>query len=248
MPTISTWNMQGANVEKWQHMVKSIMSTGADGLALQECGMQPASAQPLAPVIPISNPPGGGMPAPVTPVRWKVGSGDSYLYILTYNFGATPGSRCNLAIVTAQLPLYWWLVWAPYGAVWRPAVGATLPNGAAVFSMHAISPGGPDAQAVVTAIDSLAGSLPPAQRPVAWYVGGDFNREPTAWPGGFSVSPPDQPTYSTKSPQSRYDYVVSSNSANQGTVGPPPQGMIGQRLDETAPWSDHFAVYFANLH
>ena len=71
-----------------------------------------------------------------------------------------------------------------------------------------------------------------------WYVGGDFNREPGTWPP-VSVSTTDKPTYRTNQPVSRYDYLVSGNPANTHH--------LGQRLDESGPWSDHFMVHFPGL-
>lgn len=235
MPTIGTWNMQGANDAKWLTIVKSYMTTAsADAICLQECGAQPASASAQPAVQAITNNPHGEV---VVPASWKIGTAGRNLYMLVYNWpqGGTPGSRCNLAIVCSVQPVQWWVVWASSGPEWRPAIGATLPGGQVVFSMHAISPGGPDALWVVAGIASVvsqyAGNAP-------WYVGGDYNREPTTWTQ-VNVSPPSQPTYSTAQPVSRYDYLVSSNAANTNNVG--------QRLDESGPWSDHFLVHFAGL-
>jgi len=239
MVRIGIWNMQGANVEKWQSMIRSYMSdTRVDAMCLQECGAPPASAVALPAVMPISNP--GPVPAAVVnPRRWVVGSNGASLYILTYNFGVSPGSRCNLTIVCRQPPLHWWLVWAAYGPVWRPVVGATLYGNSAVFSVHAISPNGPDALAVVAAIASLTTSVPAAQRPAAWYLGGDFNCEPTSWNGQAHISSSDGPTYSTVAPSKYYDYVISSNPLNVGVTG--------VRQNPSASLSDHFLVDYTGL-
>ena len=116
--------------------------------------------------------------------RWKVGTGDQNHHILWHNFGTTPGSRCNLAIVCREAPTAWWIIAAAFGNEWRPAIGATLQNGAVVFSVHAISPGGPDSLALVAAVANTVQGNTPQGAQARWYVGGDFNR----WAEGLRLA------------------------------------------------------------
>ena len=206
MPRVITWNMQGANWTsdiKWRTGLANLFANAhADVVCLQETGPIPASAQHVWQSL-------------VDPLlhiyRWRYGRG--YLYILFYNWDLL-GNRVNLAVVSRaqfaladvlalQVPLF--------GPVHRPALGVRI-AGWSIYSVHAISPGGPDAVGLLAAIGIFA----PAGNVI---VCGDFNHFPGGMLGGLNVCPPDGNTHSTRimHPANCYDYAYTNLAARPGT-------------------------------
>ena len=214
-----TWNMQGAShstENKWNMGVLPMFAQGgADVVCLQECGGVPASAVPVV-APPFALPPG------VQLLTW--GTLRTRKYILFYPSDPN-GNRCNLAVVTRALPTAAALVWPAAGPSWRPALGAQVGGGPYFFSIHAISPGGPDATGLLAAIAGMGG---------ASCVLGDYNRAPGtfALPAGWAFCPPNGPTYPATGPVATYDYLTN----NAGYVaGGTVQGFY---------LSDHLAVAY----
>ncbi|WP_175470502.1 endonuclease/exonuclease/phosphatase family protein [Pedobacter hartonius] len=212
-----TWNMQGAShstENKWNEGVMNFFgSRSADICCLQECGGVPASAQ-------LVNANYGGI---VNLQYYTWGTLRSQKHILFYP--ADPnGNRCNIAIVAKFAPIGSGLVFPAVAPVWRPALGFQIDATNFVFSFHAISPGGPDAANMLTAINNTVGNN--------WITAGDYNREPPTLLTPYTICPPNNNTYSSTNPTRAIDYCVNNvNSAITGTV-------LGLYL------SDHFSVEY----
>jgi cytolethal distending toxin subunit B len=221
MPTIVTWNMQGASWAtemKWRMGVANMLSNGADVVCLQECGAIPRSAtfhwqDAQAPELSLHT--------------W--GTSRRPIYILFY-LADLSGNRVNLAIASHHVlwPGNVRPVLFPAGLpARRPAIGVTIGN-ETFYCVHAISPNGPDASRLLSAIrlDVLGTDK---------FVGGDFNREPPVLSmGGMQVCLPDQPTYPTSFARRRYDYLYTDLVL--------PVSPVGQVLNLLA--SDHYPVAY----
>ncbi|BAU54665.1 hypothetical protein MgSA37_02843 [Mucilaginibacter gotjawali] len=195
-----TWNMQGSNhstENKWNTGVMNFFSNGADVCCLQECGAVPQSA-----LIVYQNYCG------IANLQyWTWGAERALKYILFYP--ADPnGNRCNLAIVSRTEPVSGTIVYPGAAPIWRPALGFQYNATHFIFSLHAISPGGPDVVGLLNAINAVAGN--PGQ---TWEAAGDFNREPATVATAFTICPPDADTYSVNNPNKRIDYAVKINGA-----------------------------------
>jgi hypothetical protein len=223
MTVVITWNMQGANWTsdmKWRTGVTNLFNNGADVALLQECGPLPASANhvwtsPVDPLLSLHT--WGGT---VTRPGYSV---------LFYHWDALGGNRVNLAIVTRRAivpanvrPVVW-------GAViqQRPAIGVTV-GIRTYYSIHGISPAGPDVPGLLTAVA--------ADAPGPSFAGGDFNRLPVTPCGGLSAMPPNGPTHSTRTnhPLNTYDYMYTNWPLHAGLVGTV-QSLIA---------SDHYPVEY----
>jgi cytolethal distending toxin subunit B len=219
MPSIVTWNMQGAShstENKWNEGARNLLTQlSADWICLQECGAVPTSAQLLTNAL-------SGIPG-LELYQW--GTTRSHVYIVFMQTDPR-GNRCNLAVVSRTQPSAGYVVFPVAGPTWRPAIGVTV--GGVAFSLHAISPGGPDVAGLLAAIQAAVGGVSP------WVAAGDYNCEPDAVPGGaWNVCSPNVATYSTQHPAARIDYMMVRDDIMpvQGTV----QGLI---------MSDHFPVFF----
>jgi cytolethal distending toxin subunit B len=197
-----TWNMQGAGHSdeiKWQTGVQNMITNmHLDVICLQECGTAPASAR-LLHDMDVLGPDGYEYLAGL----YQLGTDRSALYLLMFNWD-DPGNRCNVAVITRTEPQDCEVVWAKTGAQWRPALG--VPVGRRwVFSLHAISPGGPDVKGILAEVATRTNGAP-------WIVAGDFNRAPgtVVLPAGGSLCEPDGPTYPTPSPDRTLDYCAQS--------------------------------------
>lgn len=217
---VLTWNMQGAShstENKWNEGILQFIRKGAEICCLQECGGVPESATPI--VVPL------GTPAGVELYTWT-GSARPQKYVLFYP--ADPGgNRCNLAIVSLAMPANIQLLYPAAAPIWRPVLGAQYGGGAYCFTMHAISPRGPDVVGLINAV--VNGAVAP------WSIAGDYNREPNTIPNGTPgvVCPPNYPTHPSSKPVSKYDYATKSwGAAVIGTVY------------EAPILSDHLAVMF----
>lgn len=220
MLSIITWNIQGSShsfENKWNEGVRNLMTKfEADVACLQECGAVPASAQLLNNAF-------SGI-AGLELYRW--GTDRAHLFILFMQTDIR-GNRCNLAIVSRTQPAAGLVLYPANQPTWRPAVGAAI-GGDALFTLHAISPRGPDVGGLLTSIQAAIGNAH------QWVAAGDYNRDPATLPVGYwNVCPPNGPTYSTLNRVSTLDYlsVRGDIAAVQGTV-----------LDLVM--SDHFPVLF----
>jgi cytolethal distending toxin subunit B len=218
---VATWNMQGANFsteDKWNNGVQALLrSSEAEVACLQEAGAVPKSAK-LEATSDFTGP--GGVTCKVEIYSWAN-------HRLVYYWW---GDRCNVGVITRELmpvKLEVGLVWGSDGPEWRPAVGIRLPSGTWVFSLHAISPNGPDAKSLVEAVKGWARGRP-------WIAAGDFNREP----GSFTVAdsttvPPNNFTHKTTDPKTKKDYLVAGGAVKA------PAGDVKSLVQ-----SDHFPVIF----
>ena len=199
---IATWNMQGAShstENKWNSGVLNLLSSGAQICCLQECGDKPRSA-----VLRQQN--YCGIPG-LNLYTWGT---ERYPKWILFYPADSKGNRCNLAIASNAAPTEGFLVAPAVQPIWRPTIGMTL-DGTVFFTLHAISPGGPDAPALVNAAFGAGGSV---------IVAGDYNRAPGTMGGGAQVvCPPNGPTYPSTRPESYYDYVIKNfGDATTGTV------------------------------
>lgn len=210
---VVTWNMQGANYateNKWNVLVPQLLGL-ADVVCLQEAGAVPATAVYLGKLGLADLYAWGGTS---TRPRW---------WITFYPWDQN-GNRCNLAVVTWVQPAAANVVWPAVAPTWRPALGVVLAAGQ-VYSLHAISPGGPDVVGLLNAVNTAAAGA-------AWVAAGDFNREPGSFVA-FSPNPPNVPTHNATAAAAThsYDYCVT-----------PVAGSAGNTL--FAQMSDHFPVRF----
>lgn len=186
-----TWNMQGstgAGESKWNTDVKRLFLAGADLVLLQEAGTPPASAPPVWSPFPFAtpmNPGGGGFNWAYC--AWNMGTASRPnnvgIYWVQADIG---GNRCNLAIAfkltilpSALLFLPNTIVAPPGANPNRPAIGLRFPLAAGghldLWTIHAFSGGGGDAPGFCNAVRNFAAGG-------AWFVGGDFNRDPATMP------------------------------------------------------------------
>lgn len=213
---IVTWNMEGGNAStenKWNTGALNILQNlPADIICLQECGGVPPSATYV-----------GAYDNGLELYTWGGTRTRPGAWILFFAWDRG-GNRCNLAVVSRTEPEDPRLLY-PAGNAHRPVIGAEY-DGVYVFSIHAISGGGWDAQGLLNAVvgENLA----------QWVVAGDFNRIPdnTFPQGAWIVCPPNGVTRHAS--ERMLDYaVVSANYGGQ---------VIGQVL--SLQMSDHWPVCF----
>lgn len=215
---VVTWNMQGGSAsteQKWQTGVLNMFKSDLElhAMCLQEAGSPPGDAKLLFDVQ-IAKP-GGGF-ATVHVFAWGGSTSRPFGFILFHNWD-TGGHRVNTAIVikgnTPPTEVDVRMCWPAAGATHRPALGVVLDNGY-LFSFHAISPGGPDGAAILTAVATVARRSP-------WYVGADWNRTPDKLvvPPGSVHCLANGPTHPSSKPTEMYDYFVrSGDTATEGNV------------------------------
>ncbi|HLK96467.1 MAG TPA: endonuclease/exonuclease/phosphatase family protein [Hymenobacter sp.] len=213
---IINWNMQGAShstENKWNEGVLPFFTQQkADICMLQECGAVPASAQLRQANV-------GGFVG-LNLYTW--GTDRNHKHILFYP--ADPnGNRCNLAVVSTTQPTAATLVLPLAPPIWRPVIGMVL-GGSFFGSIHAISPNGPDAPALLNQVAALG--LP-------WVVGGDYNRLPASMnSAAWMVNSPNGPTYPSTGPEKALDYQITA-------AGPARTGQVLSLY-----MSDHLAVAY----
>jgi hypothetical protein len=169
----------------------------------------------------------------------KRGPGRNLKYVVYYEWDVG-GKRNNLAVVsfTKVQPRAVRLLYPKKKSptqkklpVWRPALGVDFGR-FVVFSLHAISPEGPDVWNLLHEIGTKVKA--------PWIAAGDYNRQPdtvTQLPPGAVLRPPDGPTHSAtdnkKGLVSKFDYCTQKGILKQdeGKV-------LGTAL------SDHLPVLF----
>ena len=221
---IITWNMQGSKASTelaWNTGVAPLMRDQAEAVCcLQECGAVPESASPVH--SPDQN---------VRLYNWG-GTHSRPGYWIAWYHSDPRGNRCNLAVVssTKVRPQGVRIVQAAGAHQWRPALGVDF-GGIEVFSIHAISPGGPDARGLLEAVSAAV----PSGKP--WTVAGDFNREPGI--AGYHCHEPKSPTYNanTATPDRKLDWCATSASY------PELAGEVMTGLQR----SDHYPVFYAGI-
>ncbi|MFZ5817640.1 MAG: endonuclease/exonuclease/phosphatase family protein [Bacillota bacterium] len=210
---LGTWNMQGSSAStenKWNSGVLAMFTQlHLEVCCLQECGGVPDSAQLVQNYHGIE--------------LYTWGTERSRKYILFYPWDQG-GNRCNLAIVSRSQILQPALLYPTAGPVWRPALGANL-NGLWLFSIHAISPNGPDAPGLLNAIALYAGTA-------GWVAAGDYNREPHTLAVPWTVNPPNGVTRPASGVA--IDYAVGTN----------PRPVTGQVVSGLL-LSDHYPVLYS---
>jgi cytolethal distending toxin subunit B len=204
---IVTWNMQGSNhseENKWNYGVKNILTNVADLICLQECGSVPLSAKLID----------NNFSGVANLMYFTWGTERKNYHILFYP--ADPnGNRCNLAVVSHNAPAGGCIVYPLIPPIWRPSLGFQMNDSSFLFSIHAISPNGPDVHNLLQEIENTYGN---ANR---WVVAGDFNRDPGTLvvPNAIKVCPPNNNTYSVNHPIKKLDYCVKNfGFATQGNV------------------------------
>jgi cytolethal distending toxin subunit B len=217
---IITWNMQGGNAStenKWNTGIMNFLSNGVNMCCLQECGAVPASAK-------IVNANYGGI-AGLQYYTW--GTLRTNKHILFYQSDPN-GNRCNLAIVSDSAPLAGAVLYPAAAPVWRPALGFQVAANRFVFSLHAISPNGPDYAGL---LNRIAGAVGAGN---SWAAFGDYNRAPgtLAVPAGVAVCPPNNNTYPVANPASQLDYCVKN-------FAPQAVGVV-----QALVMSDHYPVRY----
>ncbi|XMD84373.1 cytolethal distending toxin, subunit CdtB [Campylobacter lari] len=240
-----TWNLQGASAStesKWNISIRQLV-TGAnpmDILAVQEAGVLPSTAM-MTPrqVQPV------GVGIPIHEYEWNLGSSSRpnsvYIYYSRVDVGA---NRVNMAIVSRMRADEVYVLPPPTVAS-RPIIGIRIGNDA-FFSVHALSRGGNDAGAIVSAVDMHFRNMPH----INWMIMGDFNRGPDTLVGLLDldlrsriniVSPPSF----TQTGGNTIDYAITGNS-NTGTLYNPPAilAILAVAGLRTFLASDHFPVNF----
>lgn len=211
--------MQGAShstENKWNTGVMNFFGNGADMCCLQECGAVPASAR-------LINPNFNG----VVNLRYYTwGTNRTNKHILFYPSDPN-GNRCNLAMVSTNAPTGGGIVVPAVAPVWRPALGFQIDATHYVFSLHAISPNGPDAANLLNAINATVGA--PGN---FWIAAGDYNRASSDLITPFTICPPNNYTYSALNPYVKIDYCVKN-------FFPPVTGIV-----QDLYLSDHLPVLY----
>jgi hypothetical protein len=242
-----TWNMQGATgfgENKWRTDVTRLFRAGAQVVLLQECGNPPNSAGPVAVPPPFLG--GAGVPGGMnwSYLAWSIGSRRHPCDIGIYWVETDPGGhRCNLAIATvvfAAVPgavIPGNLICVPPPAVGpgqRPAIGIRVPYGGGnidLYTLHAISPGGPNAPGLLANINVVG---PP------WLAAGDYNRAPATWGGGGGVLPAGAVVSNHNG-----DATHPGSGTNLDYAINRPGGAVPGQVMDNFVVSDHYPVYYA---
>ncbi|MFY2562891.1 RICIN domain-containing protein [Corallococcus terminator] len=227
--TVATWNMQGAGtgqngpyeskyVSDLAGLLASNRGVNADVVAIQEAGIPPPSVLTAEIQRFAQNDYTNAANAQPDVVQYRLFGSQlrpqSYLYWLNTD---PNGHRVNLALASQEEADEVFVVMPPInwgGPVLRPALGIRLGN-TVYFSLHAISPNGPDASGLIQAIRARMAAANGGQG-YDWVALGDFNRDPNslrnALPlGQYHVLDPSGPTQGTPTPTSTLDYAVGPN-------------------------------------
>lgn len=171
---IGTWNLQGSSAatteSKWSISIRQLITgeNPLDILMVQEAGTLPSTAvMTQRQVQPV------GVGIPIHEYTWNLGTlsrpNNVFIYYSRIDVGA---NRVNFAIVSRQMADEV-IVLPPPTTASRPIVGIRIRN-EVFFNIHALSPGGNDAGAIVTAVDMHFRNM----SNINWMIAGDFNREP----------------------------------------------------------------------
>lgn len=167
---IGTWNLQGSSAasteSKWTISIRQLITgeNPLDILMVQEAGVLPSTAV----MTPRQAQP-AGVGIPIHEYIWNLGTlsrpNNVYIYYSRIDVGA---NRVNFAIVSRQMADEVIVIPSPTVAS-RPIIGIRIGN-EAFFNIHALSPGGNDAGAIVTAVDSHFRN----RSEINWMIAGDF--------------------------------------------------------------------------
>lgn len=200
--------MQGAKhatENKWREDIFGLMQM-AEICCLQECGTLPSTAVNISARI-------GGYNE-FNLYEWNLGttSRPNYYYILHY-YWDSGANRCNLALVTKEMPEQMYIVPNTAWRDGRPAIGI-LKDGMNYFTIHASAGNhGGDAKQLLEDINDYLG------RRYNWATFGDFNREPDELTTPYVICPPNGYTHPAPSPEKSLDYaVLSSGYSIEGQV------------------------------
>lgn len=189
MPMISnfrqliSWNMQGAKGgdSRWTRDVRRMIDQ-SDFVILQECGAPPAGAKLIVPKTKFF----GGLPPHLTgKVKaglWNVGTRNRPLevYMLWCN-ADTGGNRCNLAILSWQIPFGLLCRVNPIMVSKRPMLGLVFPT-FVLANIHAFATGGADGPKFIQDLLTITATK-------EWFCAGDYNRNPIKWNVPLAGSP-----------------------------------------------------------
>lgn len=227
---VGTYNLQGSGASqenKWNQAIKPLLTGGLvhDVVFVQEAGPVPLSCRVPQPISLYVKKAGdvSKKAKSATGLRYLKFGGShrrkdrarANLNLLHYEWDTGSG-RVNLAVITRHKAKKAALLY-PDNKTWRPALGLEI-DGVWYFSIHAISPKGPDAKellGVVHAHVAQHGAGP-------WVVGGDFNREPDTMAGCLgTICPAPSGTHPRETTDEKpvrriYDYVVRNGPARTG--------------------------------
>jgi len=240
---VGTWNLQGSSASsesKWGISIRQLI-TGAnplDVLMVQEAGVLPSTAMQTERMVQ----PGG---IPIHEYIWNLGTASRpnsvFIYYSRVDVGA---NRVNLAIVS-RVQADEVFVLPPPTTASRPIIGIRIGNDA-FFSIHALSRGGNDAGAIITAVDEFFRNRPE----INWMVAGDFNREPSMllrlvdFDVANRVNIVFPPSFTQRS-GGTLDYAVTGNSdRRRAYVAPALSAILMLASLRTHLVSDHFPVNF----
>ncbi|AJC93148.1 cytolethal distending toxin, subunit CdtB [Campylobacter subantarcticus LMG 24377] len=171
---IGTWNLQGSSAtsteSKWTISIRQLITgeNPLDILMVQEAGILPSTAVMTPRQV---QPAGVGIP--IHEYIWNLGTlsrpNNVFIYYSRIDVGA---NRVNFAIVSRRMADEVIILPSPTVAS-RPIIGIRIGDDV-FFNVHALSPGGNDAGAIVTAVDMHFRNM----SNVNWMIAGDFNREP----------------------------------------------------------------------
>ena len=252
---LGTWNLQGSSSStenKWQVSVRQLI-TGDNPLnilMLQEVGAVPNIARRTQRMVQ----PGG---TPVAEYVWELGTASRPRVVFIYHADIDVGARrVNLAIVSDRMADEVIVVnqdsIAPQAS--RPALGIRIGTDV-FFSMHALAGGGGDATALVTAIHDHFRGMPQ----IAWFVGGDFNRESANLLAGLDsrvtqniriISPNTATHFSARGANRILDYAIVGNTQIAGGAQaslPALAAILAAASVRSYLSSDHFPVRFGKF-
>lgn len=235
---VLAWNMQGSGdgpsdpAQKWADLQR-MMHDPAGGLPdialLQEAGPMdvPANARHVGSIQPRILDGGAETINRVEHYTWKVASTKTYhIYRIDWD---TKGHRVNPAIVTRQ-PAAETILVGRVNTGTRPLLGVRFGNDV-YFTLHAASPGGNDAMALVRRAQDWAWNNNPAY---SLMVAGDFNRLPDKLTNlnGMQIQNTGLPTHISNN---EYDYALSGTSGQTDTTR-------AARIDKPGRYADHSPV------
>ncbi|WP_217199876.1 GDSL-type esterase/lipase family protein [Streptomyces buecherae] len=234
---VLSWNMQGAGeggndpARKWETLRTFLLKPDnglPDVVLLQEGGpMDVPAAQHVGTIPPdIVN----GANEPINRVEhytWKISTGNPFhIYRAEWDVN---GHRVNPTIVTRE-PADGLILVGRIAADTRPLLGVRFGNDV-YFTLHAASPGGNDAMALVRRAQNWAWGHNPAYSVM---VAGDFNREPKDL-GNLNGMEQHNTGLPTHTSGKELDYALAGTSGQEDDTN-------AIRFDEPGRFSDHSPV------